>query len=63
MPKIFIGESFHVSLISGTEKSWESEGEEVSKFCVESSWSHSAEKKHRGNPLVFPLFRVSKKIG
>ena len=47
VPKNFVWELFRVSLISGTEKSWESEGEEVSRFSVESSWSHSAEKKRR----------------
>ena len=64
VPKKFVGEPFRVSLPSGTEKSWESEGEEVSRFSVESSWSHGAEKIRRGNnPLVFHLFRVSKKFG
>ena len=47
VPKKFVWEPFRVSLVSGTEKSWESEGEEVSRFCVEGSWSHSAEKIRR----------------
>ena len=32
----------------GYRKKWESEGEEVTRFCVESSGSHSAEKTQRG---------------
>ena len=46
VPKFFVGESFTVALISGTEKIWRRGG--VSRFSVENFLSHSAENFRRG---------------
>ena len=51
MPKIFVGESFTVALISGTEKFWirgGGGGGRVSRFSVETSLSHNAQNFRRG---------------
>ena len=47
VPKIFVGESFSVALISGTEKVWR-RGGGVWSFYVEKFLSHSADKFRRG---------------
>ena len=49
MPKIFVGESFTVALLSGTEKVWRrgGGGGGVSRFSVETFLSHSAENFRR----------------
>ena len=46
MPKVSVGESSIVSLISGTEKVWKGGGG-VSRFSVENFLSHMAEKFRR----------------
>ena len=51
VPKISVGESFTVALISGIGNIYASEGY-VTIFC-RFFLSHSAEKIGRGNPLVF----------
>ena len=43
MPRIFVGEPFNVSLISGAAKVWIRE-EGLSRYSVENYLSHSAEK-------------------
>ena len=48
LPKNFVGEPFRVSLISGTGKVYEKEGEGVTKSTVENILSQSAEKFRRG---------------
>ena len=48
VPKISVGESFTVALISGIEKVWIREGGGVSRFSVENFLSHSAENFRRG---------------
>ena len=60
--KNFVGELFRVSLSSGTEKSWESEGEGVSRICVESSWSHRAEKIRRGESFSVSFIQGFEKV-
>ena len=60
MPKSFVGESFTVALISGTEKNWRRGG--VSRFSVELFLSHSAENLRR-EYFTVALFRVAKKYG
>ena len=47
VPKISVGESFTVAIISGIEKVWIREGG-VSRFSVENFLSHSAENFRRG---------------
>ena len=47
MPKISVGESFTVALISGTEKVWIRGGGGVSRYSVENFLSHSPEKVRR----------------
>ena len=47
VPKISVGESFTVALISGIEKVW-IRGGGVSRFSVENFLSHSAENFRRG---------------
>ena len=47
MPKISVGESFTVAIVSGIEKVWIREGG-VSSFSVEIFLSHSAENFGRG---------------
>ena len=56
VPKISLGESFSVSLLSGIEKVW-IRGGGVLRFSVENFLSHSAEKFH-GHP-----FNLSEKLG
>ena len=48
VPKIFVGESFTVALISGTEKVWRRGGGGVSRFYIENFLSHSAENFRGG---------------
>ena len=48
VPKISVGESFTVALISGIEKVWIRGGGGVSRFSVEIYLSHSAEKHRKG---------------
>ena len=48
LPKNFVGEPFRLSLISGTGKVYEKEGEGVTKSTVENILSQSAEKFRRG---------------
>ena len=48
VPKEFVREPFRVSLISGTGKVYEKEGEGVTKSTVENILSQSAEKFRRG---------------
>ena len=47
VPKISVGESFTVAIISGIEKVW-IRGGGVSRFSVENFLSHSAENFRRG---------------
>ena len=47
LPKNFVGKDFSVSLISGIEKIWISDGG-MSRFSVEGSLSHSSENIRRG---------------
>ncbi len=47
-PIIFVGESFPVALISGTEQIWIRGGGGVSRFSVGEFLSHSAENFRRG---------------
>ena len=47
VPKVFVGESFAVALISGTEKVWR-RGVGVSWFYVKNFLSHSLENFRRG---------------
>ncbi len=52
VPKIFVGESFSASLVSGIEKFYASErGEGVSRFSVKIFLSHGAEIFRRGGIL------------
>ena len=55
VPKIIVGESFTVALISVTEKVWKRGG--VSRFSVEKFLSHSSEKFHRGTLYCCVKFR------
>ena len=48
VPKISVGESFTVAIISGIEKVWIRGGGGVSRFSVEKFLSHSAENFRRG---------------
>ena len=61
VPKIFVGELFSVSLISGTEKVWIIEGVGVSRFSVEFFLSHSAENFRRG-VLCCCIISASEKV-
>ena len=61
VPKISVGESFTVALISGIEKVWIRGGEGVSRFSVETFLSHGAEKLSKG-PFSVSLIRVSKTV-
>ena len=47
VPKISVGESFTVALISGSEKVYGQEGEGVSRFSIENFLSRSAENLRR----------------
>ena len=48
VPKISVGESFTVAIISGIEKVWIREKGGVSRFSAESFLSHSCENFRRG---------------
>ena len=61
VPRKFVGEAFSVSLSSGTEKIWIREGVGCIKSFRRTYFISQCRK--RGNPLVFHLFRVSKKFG
>ena len=52
MPKIFVGESFTVAVISGTGKIWMREGGGVSGFSTEKFLSHSPENLRRESFIV-----------
>ena len=52
VPKIFVGESCTVALISGIEKVWIRGGGGVSRFSVENFLSHSAENLRRESFVV-----------
>ena len=58
VPKISVGESFTVALISGIEKVWIRGGGVVSRFFVS-----QCRKFPLGNPLLLHYFRVPKKFG
>ena len=60
VPKIFVGEPFSVSLISGIEKLMPVRG--ISRFSIENLLSHSTKKLRRGTLLCFTKFRVAKKF-
>ena len=65
VPKISVGgESFSVSLISGTEKVWIRGvwGGGVSRFSVENFLSHSAENFRRGEPFSVSLISGTEKV-
>ena len=59
VPKIFVGESFTVALISGTGKVWIRRG--VSRFYVENFLSHGAENLCRESFTV-ALISVTEKV-
>ncbi len=61
MPKIFVRETFNVSLFPRTEKVRIKEGG-ASRFSVGTLLSHSTEKLHRGILLCFRKYLVSKKF-
>ena len=50
VPRNFVGEPFRVSLVSGTGKVYEKEGEGVTKSTVDNFLSHSAEEYRRETP-------------
>ena len=62
VPKDFVGESFSVALISGTEKIWRRGGGCIKtlrrKFIVS-----QCRKVSCGNPLLLNYFRLPKKFG
>ena len=62
VPKIFVGEPFSVSLISGIEKVWirGGGGVVVSRFSVEKFLSHSAEKLRTRTLQCFTNFEYRK---
>ena len=60
VPKIFVGESFSVSLISGIKKFRIGGGEEVSRFSVVIFLPHSTENLRRGTLLCSRKILVSK---
>ena len=62
VPKISVGESFTVALISGIEKVWIEGGGGVSRFSVENFLSHSAEIFLRGTLNCFTNFRYRKSL-
>ncbi len=64
MPKIAVGESSIVAIISGTEKVWRREGGGgVSRFSFENFLSHSAESFPRGSLCCCILFGYGKSLG
>ena len=65
VPKLSVGESFTIALISGIKKVWIRKGL-VSSFSVKNFLSHSAESFRGGegrNPLAIQKLRVSEKFG
>ena len=58
--KNFVGEPFRASLVSGTEKVYEQDG--GIKIFRRKLFVSQCRNYRRGNPLVFHLFRVSKKF-
>ena len=58
MPKLSVGESFTVAIVSGIEKVWRREGGGVSKFSVEFFLSHSA-KTLVGEPFCAVFRKIS----
>ena len=62
MPKNSVGESFTITLISGTEKSLDRRGRGVSRFSVEIFLSHSAEKFPYGKSFTVALISGIEKV-
>ena len=60
LPKIFVGEPFSVSLISGIKNFMPMRGK--SRFTIEKMLSHGPEKLRGGSLLCFTKFLVSKKF-
>ena len=60
VPRIFVGEPFSVSLISGIENFYAYEG--IFTIFYKNLLSHSTEKLRRVTLLCFTKFLVSKKI-
>ena len=63
VPKIFVGESFTVALISGSDKVYGQEGGGEYQHFLSKIFCLTVQKTSVGNPSLLHQLRVSKKFG